>query len=137
MREIFSSQGMDGGVNYTVNNISEICIPSVTDLQKNRFSEKAKLITVKINELLNISTKFLALLKSEFGLDKLGGKLEQWYTLDFAAFVAELTKKKIPLTLAQKAEWMEHFEKQKAIASTIKATIDIPLVSEELALSFY
>ena len=78
----------------------------------------------KNKELHDVSSKFLALLKSEFGLDKPGGKLEQWYTLDFAAFVAELTKKKIPLTLAQKAEWMEHFEKQKTIAAALKSSID-------------
>ncbi|MCE3233581.1 MAG: hypothetical protein K0R98_1838 [Rickettsiaceae bacterium] len=34
-------------------------------------------------------------------LFKPGGKLEQWYTLDFATFVAKLTKKKISLTLAR------------------------------------
>ena len=51
-------------------------------------------------------------------------KLEQWYTLDFAAFVAELTKKKIALSLTQKAEWMEYFEKQKTIAAAVKAIIE-------------
>lgn len=70
------------------------------------------------------SSKFLALLKSEFGMEKPGSALEQWYMLDFAAFMAELAKKKITLSLAQKTEWMEYFDQQKTAVNALKATID-------------
>jgi len=92
--------------------------------QQQPFIEKAEIMLARNKELHDVSSKFLALLKAEFSLEKPGEKLEQWYTLDFAAFTAELTKKKIVLSLAQKAEWMEHFEKRKATAAALKSTID-------------
>lgn len=104
--------------------LEKLPLKIIAEEQQRPFIEKAEIMLAKNKELHDASSKFLALLKSEFGLDKPGGKLEQWYTLDFAAFVAELTKKKITLTLAQKAEWMEHFEKQKATAAALKSTID-------------
>ena len=108
----------------TLAELRAIHIKQISSDQQQPFIEKAEIMLVKNKELHDASSKFLALLKSEFGLDKLSGKLEQWYKLDFAAFIAELTKKKITLTLAQKAEWMEHFEKQKASAAALKSTID-------------
>ena len=104
--------------------LEKIPLPPTDKPQRKIFIEKADVILTKNKELHDISSKFLALLKSEFGLEKLGGKLEQWYMLSFATFIAELAKKKVILTLTQKAEWMEHFEKQKTIAAMLKATID-------------
>lgn len=104
--------------------VNELPIPILNAEQQSPFIEKADIMLTKNKELHDASSKFLALLKSEFGLDKLGKNLEQWYTLDFAAFIAELKKKKITLTLAQKSEWMEHFEKQKTTAAAIKSNID-------------
>jgi len=86
--------------------------------------EKVEVMLSKNKELYEQSSRFLALLKSEFGLEKLSSILEQWYTLDFAAFMAELAKKKITLSLARKTEWMEYFDKQKAIIAVLKDTID-------------
>ena len=63
-------------------------------------------------------------MKSELRLDDPSKKLEQWYMLDFSTFCQELAKKKINLALGRKAEWMEHFEKEKAIAVKLKSTID-------------
>ena len=88
------------------------------------FIEKAEIMLAKNKELHELSENFLALLKSEFGMEKPGAKLEQWYALDFAGFVTELVKHKITLSLAQKAEWMEHFEKQKTTATALKTLID-------------
>jgi type I restriction-modification system DNA methylase subunit len=87
-------------------------------------NSKAEIMLAKNKELHALSSKFLTLLKSEFTLDKFSNKLEQWYTLDFAAFIAELVKKKIVLSPKQKAGWMEHFEEQKFLASAIKSIID-------------
>lgn len=108
----------------SLDNLSNFYIPKGDKHSRDLLHKHTFVMLAKNKELHDVSSKFLALLKSEFGLDKLGGKLEQWYTLDFAAFVAELTKKKIPLKLAQKAEWMEHFEKQKITAAALKSTID-------------
>lgn len=101
-------------------------LPVKVASEKNQgpLKEKASMIQLKNKELHDVSLKFLALLKSEFGLEKPGSKIEQWYLLDFAELVSELAKKKIILTLSQKAEWMEHFEKQKIVAMGLKAAID-------------
>lgn len=99
-------------------------IKEVDKKEQQPLIDKAKIMLAENKKLYELSSKFFALLKSEFTLEKPSTKLEQWYTLTFAEFTAELAKKKIALTVAQKAEWMEHFEKQKAIANAIKVAID-------------
>ncbi|MEZ4606427.1 MAG: hypothetical protein R2865_06405 [Deinococcales bacterium] len=61
---------------------------------------------------------------SEFNLKKLSQKLEKWYLLSFAEFLKELAKKRVKLSLAQKAEWQEYFEGVRARALTLKTLID-------------
>jgi type I restriction-modification system DNA methylase subunit len=122
IKEKYQSSSYNGGISFTKDMINQLPIPQA--VEQRPFIEKADIMLAKNKELHDVSSKFLALLKSEFGIDKPGGKLEQWYTLDFSTFCWELAKKKIALTLAQKAEWMEHFEKQKAIAAALKSTID-------------
>ena len=71
------------------------------------------------------SQKFQRTLLREFEpLDTLSKKLETWYTLSYADFLKELQKKKVVLSLAQKAEWEGYFleEQQKAVA--LKTQID-------------
>lgn len=75
-------------------------------------------------ELYELSSKLHALMRSELGLEKLNEKLWQWYTLEFGEFTEEIKKKKISLSLSQKAEWMEYFNKQKAIAAKLRTDID-------------
>ncbi len=106
---------------YTVGNIP---LPVLGNKQQQPFIQKATIMLAKNKNLHTLSSKFLALLKSEFALDKFSKKLEQWYTLDFTAFIAELAKKKIILTLKQKAQWMDYFEQQKSLATVIKSIID-------------
>lgn len=108
----------------SLDNLSNFYIPKCSQENQKIFAFKANLLEGKNNELNDASSKFLSLLKAEFNLEKLSNKLEHWYTLSFAEFMAELTKLKKVLSLKQKAEWMEHFEKQKAIATVIKTTID-------------
>ena len=92
--------------------------------QQRPFIEKVKTIIENRKALQELSSKFLALLKSEFRLETPGEKLHEWFMLDFPAFAAELAKKKVYPTLVQKAEWMDHFEKQKVVAAELKANID-------------
>ena len=46
------------------------------------------------------------------------------HTLSSSAFLEELKKSKIKLTLSEEAEWMEYFNEQKAKALELKAEID-------------
>jgi type I restriction-modification system DNA methylase subunit len=104
--------------------LEKLPIKPLNKEQQRPFIEKAEIMLAKNKELHELSSKFLALLKSEFALEKPSTKLEQWYILDFAAFMAELAKKKITPSLAKKAEWMAYFEQQKAAALTLKTLID-------------
>lgn len=76
-------------------------------------------------QLQELSGKFHRNLQREFQqIDSLSKKLESWYELNYADFLNELKKKKVELSLSQKAEWEDYFlsEQQKAIA--IKIEID-------------
>jgi hypothetical protein len=107
-----------------LNDLRQFPIKKVTNSQQLPFIEKVEIMLSKNAELHNQQENFLALLKSELRLEKISSKLEQWYTLDFSTFCQELAKKKINLALGRKAEWMEHFEKQKTIAAKLKSIID-------------
>ena len=71
-----------------------------------------------------MTSDFLTLLRSEVRLEKAGERLERWYLLDFTAFVSELDKRKAPLSLRQKGEWLSHFESHKAAALTVLSHIE-------------
>lgn len=50
--------------------------------------------------------------------------MQNWYTLSYKEFIAELGKKKIKLSLAQEAEWEDYFTAEQAKALEIKKQID-------------
>jgi hypothetical protein len=73
--------------------------------------------------------KFSNYLKSQFLLEKLSNKLQNWHELEFGDFIKELNKaiKKVggeKLTKMDEMEWMEVFETKKAEAQTLKTEID-------------
>ena len=92
--------------------------------EQHPFIEKAGIMLTRNKELYELSFKLQALMKSELGLEKLSRKLGHWYTLEFGEFTEEIKKKKVVLSLSQKAEWMEYFNKQKAIAAKLRTDID-------------
>ena len=114
--KIFAKINLDSLSNFPI----APCNPE----QQQPFIEKANTMLVKNKEFFELSSKFHTLLKSECGLEKLSPKLEQWYILDFAEFVNELKKKKISLSLEEKAEWMDYFREQKRMATKLKTIID-------------
>ena len=74
--------------------------------------------------------KFLKYLKSQFSIEKLSNKLQNWYGLDFAVFIKELNKgiKKVGLEKLSKMdemEWMEVFETKKIDILNIVSQIEI------------
>ncbi len=94
------------------------------------------------NNFLEADRKFRKYLQSQFALEKLPKKLQNWHGLNFGEFITELNKaiKKcakgivapttmghVPLaklTKTQEMDWMEVFETKKAEAQTLKAEID-------------
>lgn len=87
-------------------------------------SEKANIMLSKNKELQELKTKFTKLLSSKYTELNITNKLADWSELDFKAFVRELEKQKIKLSLSDQAEWLDYFEKEKAKAQEIKAIID-------------
>jgi hypothetical protein len=86
----------------------------------------------KIEFVINFKTssnKFTTYLQSQFAIEKLTTKLQNWHKLTFGEFIIELNKaiksKGLkPLDKIQEMDWMEVFETKKAEAQTLKADID-------------
>ena len=70
----------------------------------------------KNKELQETTQKLIRSIKREFNLEEVSTKLNTWYKLIQTEFIKELEKKKVKLTLSQKAEWEDYFktEQQKA-----------------------
>ena len=76
-----------------------------------------------------IIINFQKYLQSQFSLEKLSKKLQNWQELDFSEFIKEINKalKKVDgekLTKMDGMEWMEVFDKKKGELQTLKAEID-------------
>ena len=78
----------------------------------------------KNKELQEIQKKFTTLLVSEFKIEKLTEKLEDWYLLDWSEFAGELKKKKITLSAKDEEKWLDRFERLRKEALAIKGVID-------------
>ena len=68
------------------------------------------------------SSKFQTLLKHEYKIEKIPRKLEAFWNLDFDDFVKTLKIKN--LSLDQKSELLDFFEKNKKELAELKAEID-------------
>jgi type I restriction-modification system DNA methylase subunit len=100
------------------------------------FSSKTSILnelSCKLYSFLNNESKsnrkFLNYLSSQYKLEKLTGKLTNWYQLDFSDFIKELNKaiktvKGTTLTKKEEFEWMELFEENKKKALELKTQID-------------
>jgi type I restriction-modification system DNA methylase subunit len=92
---------------------------------KNSFIEKADQMLSLNKDLNDYSQKFHRTLQREFEeIDKLSKKLESWYELTYADFLKELKKKKVDLSLGQKAEWEDYFLAEQEKAMALKGQID-------------
>ena len=98
-------------------------IPIISEEQKQPFIEKADKMLLLNKNLQTLSQKVQRNIMREFSLNDLPKKLESWYSLSYKDFLAELAKKKVQLTLAQKGEWEEYFEKESAKVKEIAQQI--------------
>ncbi|HOY29679.1 MAG TPA: TaqI-like C-terminal specificity domain-containing protein, partial [Flavobacteriales bacterium] len=85
-------------------------------------------------QLQNVSSSFLTLLRTKYTLLTLSRALENWPSLDFKGFLKELKKalasakasdgaKKEQLSLAEEAEWLSYFTAEQAKAQALQAQI--------------
>lgn len=99
-------------------------VPNATDEQTATLAQYAKERAQLSAALQILCSKVTRNIQREFNLEKLSGKLENWYQIPFNEFLKEVEKNKVKLKLSQKVEWEEYFmqESQKALA--IKNQID-------------
>lgn len=104
--------------------IDPLPIPKIISDKQNPFIEKADLMLSLNKNLQEQSEKFQRTIQRKFELSELSTKLENWYLLSYKEFIAELSKKKIKLSLADEAEWEEYFLSESQKVQAIKAEID-------------
>ena len=97
------------------------------------FLENSDYVGIKAKKLLEFKKKFqksvisfYELLKTEIKIKKISRKLENWFELEFSEFSKEIEKliKPEKLSLSQKSEWKEYFEKEKTKALELKNKIN-------------
>ena len=115
--------------------IEKLPIPILNLDKQLPFIQKADLMLSLNKQLQELSAKFQHNIQREFALVDLPGKLQNWYLLSYPEFIKELEKKKIKLTLAQKAEWEEYFILESKKAIDIKEQID--KTDEEIDIMVY
>ncbi|PCJ22478.1 MAG: hypothetical protein COA97_13380 [Flavobacteriales bacterium] len=104
-------------------------IPVVKTEETNEFINNAEVILSLNSDFVNIENKFTIYLQSQFSIEKLSRKLQNWHELDFSDFIKELNKaiKKVggeKLTKTDEMDWMDVFETKKAAAQNLKTEID-------------
>ena len=100
-------------------------LPQIKNLeQQTPFVENVDIMLFLTSKLQEGLEKFQRTLQREFEqLDKLNKKLENWHELTYAEFLKELQKKKIELSLSQKAEWEDYFLSEQKIAMDLQNQI--------------
>ena len=114
----------ESNTNLTKLAFESIPIPDISKTNQLPFIEKADSMLTLNKDLQEQSQKFQRTIQREFALQELPKKLQDWYSLSYGDFIKELAKKKVTLTLSQKAEWEDYFMQESKKALALKATID-------------
>jgi type I restriction-modification system DNA methylase subunit len=110
-------------------------VPQATEEQTATMAQYATKRTQLTAEQQAICSKFTRNLQREYNLEKLSGKLENWFQTPFNEFLKELEKSKVKLTLSQKAEWEDYFVQEQKKSLDIKHQIDT--TDKEIDLMVY
>jgi len=121
----FDGLSMAGGyLLYSSPNLRNTYIKPIEIADQQPFIEKADQMLSLNKQLQETAQKFQRNLQREFNLEKLSGKLENWFQTPFNEFLKELEKSKVKLTLSQKAEWEDYFLEEQKKYLDIKHQID-------------
>jgi type I restriction-modification system DNA methylase subunit len=130
----FGDSENGGRVRLDANKMNTLPIKEVEDNLKGKFKSLAGKMTSNSRSLEDIRIRYVNYLHSQFTIEKLSKKLQNWHELEFGDFIKELNKaiKKAgtstssatKLTKIEEMEWMEVFETKKAEALALKAEID-------------
>ena len=103
---------------------SGTCPADPTGLEPSEFLSIHAETMLSLNDNLQQKRhRFLRRLQDNLGIAKVSATLERFNELDFKAFVAELKKQKIALSLAQQDEWEDYFTQYKADCNALSAQI--------------
>jgi len=105
-------------------NCKSLPIKNTPNQFENDIENKVDLIIQLNKELQDVSQKFQRTLEREFALQELSKKLQDWYLLSYGDFIKELAKKKVILSLSQKAEWEDYFIQEQKKALELKTQIN-------------
>lgn len=108
--------------------IERLPIKKVSNDIQELYSDKVSFIILHNKDFSSLLKRFQDYILSQFQIEKLTRKLENWHELDFADFIKELNKaiKKAggtPLTKKDEFEWLELFEDNKKKAQELQAQI--------------
>ena len=113
----------ESNTNLTKIAFENIPLTDIKSINQQPFIEKAdKMLSLNKN-FQELSQKFQRMIVREFGLEKISTKLQNWYLLNFAEFIKELSKVKMKLNLSQKADWEDYFIAEKSKAETLNNEI--------------
>ena len=107
-----------------LNDLRKFPFKNILKKKQEPFIDKVDSIMLLKAEFLKVSQKFLELLNSDFIIDRLSKKLNNWYFLDWAEFEKELKKKKVNLVGNQKDDWFDRFKKLKSEVLIIQNKIN-------------
>jgi hypothetical protein len=112
-----------------VNELGSLPIAKMSLDQRESLKQEAIRLLKFNDDFHTISQKFSSYFSKQYKIEKLSGKLEKWYELDFMDFVKELNKNikavgSLSLTKKDEFEWIDLFEENKQKALSIKTEID-------------
>lgn len=113
----------------------QIPLHSITEENKRCFIEKADQTLSLSKEFQEICQSFQRTVQRKFELEVLPGKLQNWHLLTYDAFIVELGKKKIKLSLTDEAKWAVYFLQESKKAMELKSKIEV--VDREINLMVY
>ena len=108
----------------SVYHLEQLPIPQISLTEQQPFIEKAQIMLDLNQQLHELSSKFIKLLSADLAVAKITKKLEKWFGLSNQEFFAEVGKQNKQLALAQKSQWLDHFETQKQQALALQNQIN-------------
>jgi type I restriction-modification system DNA methylase subunit len=125
----FGDSENGGRVRLDANKMVQLPIKDIDEDLKVKFTAIAEEISQKSRTFADTKLKFSNYFSNQYHLEKLSGKLEKWYELEFVDFIKELNKaikiaKGVPLSKKNEFDWIDLFEENKQKAQAIKSEID-------------
>ncbi len=110
---------------FSTNFLDEFPFIVYTQNKHKIFVEKAEYIMKLTKEYYDIKTKFLRLVKLNYGIEKTSQKIESFMNISFEDFKKELDKlTKNKISISKQTELMDFFEKNKYTINELKGKID-------------